>query len=89
MRSHSTGYSLHPLESYEIFTLRLPENVQREIIYGQLNRMASCTSSRASRSERAPSVCLSELQDDDKLHLLPQCIHAFHPKCIDKKWFNY
>ncbi|XP_031496744.1 E3 ubiquitin-protein ligase ATL31-like [Nymphaea colorata] len=42
-RSHSTGHSLHPPESYERFTLRLPENVRREIISGQLNRAASCT----------------------------------------------
>ncbi|CAN6466916.1 unnamed protein product [Victoria cruziana] len=42
-RSHTTGHSLHPPESHERFTLRLPENVRREIISGPLNRAASCT----------------------------------------------
>ncbi|KAF3775721.1 Equilibrative nucleotide transporter 3 [Nymphaea thermarum] len=37
------AHSLHPPESYERFTLRLPEDVQRETNSGQLNRAASCT----------------------------------------------
>ncbi|CAN6480082.1 unnamed protein product [Victoria cruziana] len=42
-RSHSTGHSLMPPESYERFTLRLPEPVRRQIASGRMNRVASCS----------------------------------------------
>ncbi|CAM0943772.1 unnamed protein product [Alopecurus aequalis] len=29
------------------------------------------------------AVCLCELDDDDRLRLLPKCSHAFHVECID------
>lgn len=32
------------------------------------------------------AVCLEELEDDDKVRLLPTCRHAFHITCIDQ-WF--
>ncbi|PIN21472.1 hypothetical protein CDL12_05817 [Handroanthus impetiginosus] len=32
-------------------------------------------------------VCLGELEDEDKVRLLPLCKHAFHVKCIDQ-WFQ-
>uniref|UniRef100_A0ACD6AJY2 Uncharacterized protein n=1 Tax=Avena sativa TaxID=4498 RepID=A0ACD6AJY2_AVESA len=28
------------------------------------------------------AVCLSEFEDEEKLRLLPECSHAFHPDCI-------
>ncbi|XP_031493159.1 E3 ubiquitin-protein ligase ATL31-like [Nymphaea colorata] len=42
-RSHSTGHSLMPPESYERFTLRLPENVRKHIVAGRMSRVASCS----------------------------------------------
>ncbi|RWR92473.1 E3 ubiquitin-protein ligase ATL6-like protein [Cinnamomum micranthum f. kanehirae] len=41
-RSHSTGHSLvQPGENFERFTLRLPENVRKEIVSERLNRSTS------------------------------------------------
>ncbi|KAJ8625048.1 hypothetical protein MRB53_033578 [Persea americana] len=41
-RSHSTGHSLvQPGENVERFTLRLPENVRKEIVSARLNRSTS------------------------------------------------
>lgn len=31
-------------------------------------------------------VCLGDLEDEDKVRLLPNCNHAFHLQCIDE-WF--
>ncbi|KAF5202006.1 E3 ubiquitin-protein ligase atl6 [Thalictrum thalictroides] len=42
-RSHSTGHSLvQPGENYERFTLKLPEDVRKQIMNGKLNRSTSC-----------------------------------------------
>ncbi|KAF8406064.1 hypothetical protein HHK36_008144 [Tetracentron sinense] len=41
-RSHSTGHSLvQPGENFERFTLRLPEDVRKQIMNGKLNRTTS------------------------------------------------
>ncbi|PIA55226.1 hypothetical protein AQUCO_00800151v1 [Aquilegia coerulea] len=42
-RSHSTGHSIvQPGENYERFTLKLPEDVRKQIMNGKLNRTTSC-----------------------------------------------
>ncbi|OVA20885.1 zinc finger protein [Macleaya cordata] len=42
-RSHSTGHSLiQPGENCERFTLRLPDDVRKQIVNGKLNRTTSC-----------------------------------------------
>nr|DAD41008.1 TPA_asm: hypothetical protein HUJ06_015331 [Nelumbo nucifera] len=42
-RSHSTGHSLvQPGENCDRFTLRLPEEVRKQIMKGRLNRTTSC-----------------------------------------------
>ncbi|KAF6151017.1 hypothetical protein GIB67_016495 [Kingdonia uniflora] len=42
-RSHTTGHSLvRPGDNCERFTLRLPEEVRKDILNGKLNRTASC-----------------------------------------------
>lgn len=42
-RSHSTGHSLvRPGENCERFTLRLPDEVRKQIVNGKLNRTMSC-----------------------------------------------
>lgn len=33
------------------------------------------------------SICLSELQENEKVRILPNCNHGFHLDCIDK-WFH-
>lgn len=33
------------------------------------------------------AVCLSSLEDEDMVRLLPNCSHIFHAECIDK-WFG-
>ncbi|KAI3992966.1 hypothetical protein MKX01_009709 [Papaver californicum] len=44
-RSHSTGHSLiQPGENIERFTLRLPEDVRKQIVSGKLNRTTSLVS---------------------------------------------
>ncbi|KAL4196425.1 hypothetical protein AMTRI_Chr04g246150 [Amborella trichopoda] len=41
-RSHSTGHSPVGPDRYERHTLRLPENVRKQIVKGKLNRTISC-----------------------------------------------
>ncbi|PIA51998.1 hypothetical protein AQUCO_01000107v1 [Aquilegia coerulea] len=46
-RSHSTGHSLsviHPGENFERFTLRLPDDIRKQIVNGKLNRTTSLVS---------------------------------------------
>ena len=43
-----------------------------------------CELFRVDQTECA--VCLGDLEDEDKVRLLPNCRHAFHVPCIDK-WF--
>ncbi|KAM3689362.1 hypothetical protein ACB098_09G042700 [Castanea mollissima] len=43
-----------------------------------------CELFRVDQTECA--VCLGDLEDGDKVRLLPNCRHAFHVPCIDK-WF--
>lgn len=52
-RSHSTGHSLLPAaeEDRERYTLRLPENIRREVVAGKFRRSASCLAAPASGGE--------------------------------------
>ncbi|CAA7395147.1 unnamed protein product [Spirodela intermedia] len=52
-RSHSTGHSLQPAveEDRERYTLRLPENIRREVVAGKFRRSASCLAASASGGE--------------------------------------
>lgn len=43
-----------------------------------------CELFRVDQTECA--VCLGDLEDEDKVRLLPNCRHAFHVPCIDR-WF--
>ncbi|OUZ99133.1 zinc finger protein [Macleaya cordata] len=33
------------------------------------------------------SICLSTLQDEEKVKVLPNCNHCYHPECVDK-WLS-
>ncbi|KAK8935912.1 RING-H2 finger protein ATL45 [Platanthera zijinensis] len=37
-------------------------------------------------SEQECSVCLAELEEGEKVKVIPVCGHIFHPACIDR-WF--
>lgn len=53
-RSHSTGHSLvSGGENRERFTLRLPEEVRKELVKSTLNRTKSCATFRRMSSERS------------------------------------
>ncbi|XP_058110320.1 RING-H2 finger protein ATL66-like [Magnolia sinica] len=38
---------------------------------------------RSSASEAQCSICLSSFQEEEKVKVLPECNHAFHPECVD------
>ncbi|KAF9596537.1 hypothetical protein IFM89_012268 [Coptis chinensis] len=40
---------------------------------------------RCSLDEEAQcSICLSAFQDQEKVKILPNCNHSYHPECVDK-----
>ncbi|XXG40457.1 hypothetical protein AAC387_Pa01g1169 [Persea americana] len=51
-----------------------------------INSITMCTYKRSGEVliERTEcSICLKDFREDEKLRLLPNCIHAFHLPCID------
>lgn len=42
-------------------------------------------SSASSGSEQSEcSICLVDFRDEEKLKVLPECLHAYHSECVDK-----